>query len=51
MDYVNYFKGLLESVPDHRKIVLLMFLIEIDADLLRECGFLKNDNNRLRLEI
>ena len=28
-----------------------MFLIKNDDDLLGECGFLKNDINRLRLEL
>ena len=39
-----------ESKPDSRKIVLLIFLIENDSDLLIEYGFLKNDINRLSLE-
>ena len=42
----NYFKVLFESIPDYRKIVLLMFLIKNDNDLLTECGFLKDDINR-----
>ena len=46
----NYFKDLFESIPDFRKIVLLIFLIENDADLLQECGFLKSDINRLILK-
>ena len=50
MNHVNYFKDLFESIPDYRKIVLLMFLIQNDADLLKECGFLKSDNNRLNEE-
>ena len=40
-----------ESKPDSRKIVLLIFLIKNDSDLLIEYGFLKNDINRLSLEI
>ena len=32
-------------------MVLLIFLIKNDSDLLNECGFLKNDINRLNLEI
>ena len=32
MDHVNYFKDLLESLPHYRKIVLLLFLIQNDAD-------------------
>ena len=50
MDHVKYFEDLLESIPDYRKSVLLMFLIKNDADFVRECGFLKNDNNRLCLD-
>ena len=50
MDRVNYFKDLLESIPDYRKIVLLLFLIINDADSLKEWGFLKNDINRLDKE-
>ena len=50
MDKINYFKDLIESIPDNRKIVLLMFLIKNDNALLTECGFLKNDINRLNLD-
>ena len=50
MDHVKYFKDLFQSIPDYRKIVLVMFAIKNDAALLHECGFLKDDNNRLRLE-
>ena len=47
MNHVNYFKDLFESIPDYRKLALLMFSIENDCHLLQECGFLKNDINRL----
>ena len=30
-----------ESIPDYRKIVLILILIQKDKDLLKECGFLK----------
>ena len=50
MDHVNIFKDLLKSIPDFRKVVLLLFLIKNDVDLLQECGFLKNDINCLCLE-
>ena len=50
MDYESYSKDLFESFPDYRKRVLLMFLIQNDKDLLKECGFLKNDGHRLGLE-
>ena len=50
MNYENYFKDLFGSIPDYRKIVLLIFLIQNDKDLLKEVGFSKNDINRLNLE-
>ena len=43
MDNINYFKDLFESIPDYKKIVLLMFLIKNDVNFLYECGFLKGD--------
>ena len=30
-----------ESIPDYRKILLLMFLIKIDNDQIKECGLWK----------
>ena len=45
MNNVNYFKDLFESIPDYRKIVLLMFLTKDDKNLLKEFGFSKNDIN------
>ena len=50
MNKVNYFKDLFESIDDYRKIVLLIFLIKNDNDLLTESGFLKDDINRLNKE-
>ena len=50
MDNVNYFIDLFKSIPDYRKIVLLMFLIKDDKNLLKEVGFSKNDINLLSLE-
>ena len=47
---MNYFKDLFESINDYRKIVLLMFLIKDDKNLLKEVGFSKNDINSLSLE-
>ena len=47
MDNVNYFKDLFESIPDYKKIVLIMFLIKNDYDFSYECGFLKGDINFL----
>ena len=43
MNNVNYFKDLFESIPDYKKIVLLMFLIRTDVNFSYECGFLKGD--------
>ena len=43
MDNVNYFNDMTESIADYRKIVLIMFLIKNDVNLLYECGFLKSD--------
>ena len=36
MNYENYFKDIFESIPDYRKIVLLIFLIQNDKNLLKE---------------
>ena len=47
MNNVNYFKDLFESIPDYKKIVLLMFLIQNNVNFLYECGFLKGDINFL----
>ena len=50
MNDLNYFKDLFESISDYRKIVLLIFLIQNDKNLLQETGFNKNDINQLNLE-
>ena len=50
MDNSNYFKDLFESIPDYKKIVLLIFLIQNDKNLLNEIGFSKNDIKLLNLE-
>ena len=47
MNYENLFKDMFDSILDYRKIVFLVFLIKIDTDLLKQCGFLKSDINRL----
>ena len=47
---MNYFKDVFESITDYRKIVLLIFLIQNDKNLLKEVGFSKNDINLLNLE-
>ena len=43
MNNVNSFKDLFESIPDYKRILLLMFLIKNDVDMLYECGFLRGD--------
>ena len=48
MKYENYFKDMFESIPDYRKLVLLVFLVKNDVDLLKEYGFL--NINRLNEE-
>ena len=35
MDYVKYFKDLFESIQDYKKIVLSIFLVQNDSDLLK----------------
>ena len=50
MNNVNYFKDLFESVHDYKKIVMLIFLIQNDKNLLKEIGFSKNDINLLILQ-
>ena len=50
MNNEYYYKDLFESIPDYRKIVLLIILINNDKILLKEVGFSKNDINRLYLE-
>ena len=50
MNNINYFKDLFESIRDYEKIVLLIFLIQNDKNLLKEVGFNKNDINQLNLE-
>ena len=47
MNIDNYFIDLFESIPDYKKIVLLMFLIKNDVDFLHEVGFSERDINRL----
>ena len=44
---MKFIKDLLESIPDCRKIVLLIFLIQNDNDLLHEICFSEYDINRL----
>ena len=46
----KFFKDMFESIPDYRKKVLFIFVYKDDKNLLKECGFLKSDINRLNLE-
>ena len=50
MNHVSFFKKLFESIPENRKIVLLIFSFKNDVDLSNESGYLGNDINRLCLE-
>ena len=50
MNNINYFKDIFESVHDYKKIVLLIFLIQNDKNLLNEIGFSKNDIILLSIE-
>ena len=50
MNNINYFKDVFQSIHDYRKIVLLLFLIQNDKNLLKEIGFRKKDINLLNLE-
>ena len=50
MTYENFFKKLLKSMPDFRKTVLIIFVIQNDQDLLHEICFSERDINRLNLE-
>ena len=50
MKDINYFKDLFESIHDYRKIVLLIFSIQNDKNLLHEVGFSQRDINQLCIE-
>ena len=50
MNNENYFKDIFESMSNYRKIVLLIFLIQNDKNLLREIGFSQHNINLLNLE-
>ena len=45
MNNENYFKDIFESIADYRKIILLIFLIQNDKNLLKEIGFSRADIN------
>ena len=50
MNNTNFFKDLFESIHNYRKVVLLIFLIKNDKDLLLEIGFSERDINSLNKE-
>ena len=50
MNNINFFTDLFESIPDFKKIVLLMFLNKNDVNLFYKCRFLKGDINFLYKE-
>ena len=50
MNNINYFKDIFESIHDYKKIVLLIFLIQNNKDLLKEIRFNENDINLLNKE-
>ena len=43
MDHGKYFNDLFEAISSYRTIVLIMFLIKNDENILEGNGFLKND--------
>ena len=47
MDLVDFFNQTFKSIPNYRNTVLLMFSFKNEDDFLTECGFLKDDINRL----
>ena len=50
MNNQNYFTDIFESIHDYKKVVLLIFLIQNDKNLLNEIGFSQRDMNRLSVE-
>ena len=50
MEYKKYFKDIFESHPDYKKIVLLIFLIQKNKNLINEIRFSKKDINQLSIE-
>ena len=50
MNNTKYFKDIFESIPDYRKIVLLIYSIQNDKNLLNEIGFSKANKKSLNLE-
>ena len=50
MNNVKYFTDLFASIPDYKKIVLIMFLIKNDVNFLYECRFSYGNINFLYKE-
>ena len=50
MNNSSYFKDIFKSIPDYKKIVLLIYFIQNDENLLKEIGFSENDINNLNSE-
>ena len=50
LDHVNYSKYLFESIPQYRRIVLIVVLTKIDVDLSKECGFWKQKKIKIVFE-
>ena len=50
MNNSSHFRDILESIRDYRKIVLIIFLIQNDKNLLKEIGFSERNINQLNLE-
>ena len=42
MEDISYFKDMLESIPNYRKIMLLCFIIKRDDVMLKEFGLSDN---------
>ena len=51
MNNSNHFKDMFESITAYRKIVLLIFSIQNDKNLLHEVGFSERDINCLNLKL
>ena len=39
MNYENYFKYMFESIPDYTEIILLLFSIQNDKEILKNVYF------------
>ena len=50
LNNVNCFRDLFESIPDYRKIVLLIYLIKDHKNIFREIGFSERNVNYLNSE-